>query len=171
MPRGPRTAPRVELATPTLPHRYSPRPYQHAFWTAMTGGCRYAALVWHRRAGKDTTAFNWLITAAMQRVGTYYYVFPTFQQGKRVVWEGITDGEPFLRHIPVELIADRNETDMRVKLVNGSIFQIIGSDRVDDMRGPNPIGVVFCEYGKQHPHAWEVGAPIIPQNKGRAAFA
>lgn len=162
---------RPALATPTLPYEYAPRPYQQPFWTAMGQGCRYAALVWHRRAGKDTTAFNWLISAAMQRVGTYYYVFPTFQQGRRVVWEGITDGQPFLRHIPEALIASRNETDMRIVLVNGSAFQIIGSDRYDDMRGPNPVGVVFSEYGKQHPSAWEVVAPIIRQNQGWAVFA
>jgi hypothetical protein len=163
--------PRPALATPELPHDYVPRPYQQRFWDAMRQGCRYAALVWHRRAGKDTTAFNWLLCAAMQRVGTYYYVFPTFQQGRRVLWDGITDGQPFLRHVPEPLIKSRNETDMRIQLVNGSVFQIIGSDRYDDMRGPNPVGVVFSEYGKQHPGAWEVVAPIIRQNKGWAVFA
>ena len=171
MGRPTRTLPRPEVATVTLPHAYTPRAYQQPFWTAMQQGCRYAALVWHRRAGKDTTAFNWLITAAQQRVGTYYYVFPTFQQGRRVVWDGITDGQPFMRHIPAELIASKNETDMKVAFVNGSVFQIIGSDRYDDMRGPNPVGVLFSEYGKQHPGAWEVVAPIIRQNRGWAVFA
>ena len=50
---------------------------------------------------------------AMQRTGTYYYVFPTFQQGRRVLWDGITDGQPFLRHVPEALITSRNETDMK----------------------------------------------------------
>ena len=154
-----------------LPHRFTPRPYQVPVLTALESGTRYACLVWHRRAGKDTTAFNWLIWAAQQRVGNYYYVFPTMTLGRKTIWEGRNEeGMSFLDHIPPELIVSKNETDMRVVFPNGSAFQIIGSDRYDDMRGPNPVGVIMSEYSRQHPGAWQVLAPIIRQNKGWAVF-
>ena len=170
MGRPPRTPP-VQSAEIELPHRYTRRAYQRAFWTEMEHGRRYAVLVWHRRAGKDTTAFNWLITASQQRVGNYYYVFPTMALGRKLIWEGMNEvGMAFLDHIPPALIKDRNETDMRVEFHNRSAFQIVGSDRFDTMRGPNPVGVLLSEYSEQNPGAWQVLAPIIRQNKGWAVF-
>ncbi len=156
---------------PILPHRYTPRPYQVPFWRAMAQGARYAVLVWHRRAGKDTTAFNWLVWAALQRVGTYFYFFPTYTQGKKVIWLGRNKaGMPFLEHIPPALIAARNESELRITFVNGSSLQVIGTDDVDAVRGSNPVGCVFSEYATQHPQAWQVVAPILLENGGWAVF-
>jgi hypothetical protein len=137
----------------------------------MLGGCKYAALVWHRRAGKDTSVFNWVIAASQIRVGTYYYFFPTFQQGRRVLWEGRNrEGLRFLDHIPPEMIASKNETDMRISFVNGSAVQIVGTDNYDSIRGTNPVGCVFSEYASQNPNAFEVVAPILRENGGWAVF-
>src|SRR5262245_61969075 len=157
---------------PPLLQHYTPRPYQQPFWDAMLGGqARYAVLVWHRRAGKDTTAFNWLICAAMQRVGTYFYFFPTYTQGKKVIWLGRNrEGMPFLDHIPPPLIAKRNESELRITLVNGSTIQIMGVEDVDALRGTNPVGCVFSEYATQHPQAWQVVSPILLENGGWAVF-
>lgn len=171
MGRPTRTPAKPAEAVAALPHRYTPRGYQRPFWQEMLTGRRYAVLLWHRRCGKDTTAFNWLLVASQMRVGNYYYVFPTMTLGRKVIWEGRNfDGMLFRDHIPPALIAGTNETDMRVTFQNGSAVQIIGSDRFDDLRGPNPVGVLFSEYAKQHPAAWQVVAPIIRQNKGWAVF-
>lgn len=162
---------------------FAPRAYQEPLiryiFDGGTKGKR-AVVVWHRRAGKDMTLLNCLITAAIyDRVGTYYYLFPTYGQGKKIIWDGIDGGgRKFLSYIPVELIAlDRsgkpkiNETDMQIELVNGSIIQIIGTDRIDSIVGTNPVGCVFSEYSIQKPIAWNLIEPILAENGGWAAFA
>jgi hypothetical protein len=108
----------------------------------------------------------------LERVGTYYYVFPTYSQAKKVIWNGIDkDGNRFLDHFPVELIDGQpNEAEMRIKFKNGSIFQLVGSDNVDSIVGTNPVGVVFSEYSLQDPTAWGFVRPILAENGGWAIF-
>jgi intein/homing endonuclease len=61
---------------------------------------------------------------------------------------------------------------MRVKFTNGSIFQIVGSDCYDSLIGTNPKIIVFSEYAKTNPKAWEILGPIVddPDNGGIAIF-
>lgn len=164
---------------------YTPRTYQLALLNYLFGSVggprgKRAVVVWHRRAGKDITLLNALLTAALyDRVGVYYYLFPTYGQGKKIIWDGIDgNGRKFLSYIPDEAIARGrdgkpkiNETDMQIELVNGSIIQIIGTDRIDSIVGTNPVGCVFSEYSLQKPMAWNLIEPILAENGGWAAFA
>jgi phage terminase large subunit len=138
----------------------------------MAQGCKRAALIWHRRAGKDKTAINWMAHAAWNlKKGTYYYLFPTYAQGKKIVWDGMDrDGFPFIKHFPDELVESTNETEMQVRLKNGSVIQIIGTDRMDSIVGTNPVGVVLSEYSLQNPKAWQLVEPILLENGGWAVF-
>lgn len=158
----------------TIPHHFTPRTYQLDLMAALDSGYKRAVTVWHRRAGKDKTLFNIIIKKALERVGIYYYFFPEFSQGRRVIWDGIdNDGFKFLHHIPKELIVKPNglnKTDMKIELVNGSIIQIIGTDKFDKVRGSNPVGCVFSEYAFQNPAAWDVVRPILSANGGWAVF-
>ena len=157
----------------TLPveFKYRPRPYQLPFLKRMASGCKRAVLIWHRRAGKDTTVWNNLIIKALQRVGTYYYFFPTFNQGRKILWDGMDkDGFRILDYIPKELEEARNETEMQITLKNGSVLQVIGTDKIDNIVGTNPIGCVFSEYSIQNPRGWEFVRPILTENGGWAVF-
>src|SRR5262245_28067867 len=149
-----------------VPYNFSPREYQLPFFRAMESGKKRAVLVWHRRAGKDKTVFNFLVAEMLRRVGNYYYMFPTYAQGKKVIWEGKDKtGFPFLGHIPKELReGDPNNTEMKLTLKNGSLFQVIGSDNIDSVMGSNPVGCVFSEYALQDPNGWEYMSPILLEN-------
>ena len=71
----------------------------------------------------------------MERVGTYFYFFPTYNQGKKILWEGRDrDGFKFTDHIPEELRVRTNATEMLIEIQNGSIFQIIGTDNISSIR-------------------------------------
>ncbi|HEV2322122.1 MAG TPA: hypothetical protein VGT42_07140, partial [Gammaproteobacteria bacterium] len=76
------------MANVTLPKGWEARPHQKGLWRYLQDGGKRAVAVWHRRAGKDTTAINWTAAAAHQRIGTYWHMLPTATQGRRVVWEG-----------------------------------------------------------------------------------
>jgi hypothetical protein len=154
-----------------LPHHYEARDYQRPFFAAMKEGKKRAVLTWHRRSGKDKTALNFLIPEAMKRVGIYYHLFPTYNQGEKIIWDGIDKaGFKFLDHFPRELVLGKNETEMKIKLANGSIYQIVGTDNFNRIVGPNPIGCIFSEYALQDPRAWDLIRPILRENDGWAVF-
>lgn len=157
-----------------LPHEYTPRTYQKEVFEAWNQGKRRFVIVWHRRSGKDKTSLNFLICRMMERVGMYWYVLPTYEQARLIIWEGmgsgLNEGFPFIEHFPEELVEYKNEQRLEIGLVNGSIFRLIGSDHVDRIVGANPIGVVYSEYSLQYPSAWEFIRPILTENKGWAFF-
>ena len=127
--------------------------------------------MWHRRSGKDKTVINAVISKMIERVGTYYYFLPSYQQGKKILWLGADkSGMKFLEHFPDELVEDKNNSEMRIKLTNGSIFQIVGAENIDSIVGTNPIGVVFSEYPLMKPQVWDYIRPILAENEGWAIF-
>jgi hypothetical protein len=112
-----------------------------------------------------------MIRTAYLRVGTYYYIFPTYSQGRKILWQGRDrDGFPFMAHIPDSIVVKKHEQDMRIVLDNGSAIQVIGSDNIDSIVGTNPIGCVFSEYSLQDPRAWDYLRPILRENGGWACF-
>lgn len=152
--------------------KFQPRDYQLPLMKALEEGKKTRLLCcWARRAGKDVCAFNAIIRAALRKVAVYYYIFPTYSQAKKVIWDSITNkGERFLDYIPAELIKSKNSQEMKIELVNGSIIQLVGSDNVDSLVGTNPAGVVFSEYALQTPLAYQYLRPILLANGGWSLF-
>jgi len=157
----------------SLPYRYALRSYQVPAWKYMQGteeGKR-AVCVWHRRAGKDLFAINLIATKVFERVGTYWHLLPTYRQGRAIVWNGFTrEGRKFLDAFPKELVESIHMNEMRVTFKNGSIYQVVGTDDVDNLVGTNPVGCVFSEYSLQDPKAWDYIRPILAENGGWSMF-
>jgi phage terminase large subunit len=96
---------------------------------------------------------------------------PTYSQAKKVIWDASTnDGFRILDYLPNEFIAQKNQQEMKIRLNNGSLFQLIGSDNIDSLMGTNPKIVVFSEYALQTPDAWDFIRPILKVNGGTAIF-
>src|SRR5437899_9192357 len=107
-----------------IPFNYNPRPYQLPILRSLDSGIKRAVAVWHRRSGKEKTFINYVCKAAFQRAGTYFYMFPTYAQAKKVLWDGRDrEGFPFMGHFPREIVKSSNETELRKELVNGSAIQ------------------------------------------------
>lgn len=160
----------IEKQFVDIPAKFEPRWYQEPFMKAMDEGCQRAVCVWHRRAGKDKTFVNQCVKAMTRRVGTYYYYFPTMTMGRKIFWDGMDRlGMAFLEHFPPEFVKARNNQEMKITAVNGSIFQVIGTDRLDVV-GTNPVGCVFSEYSLQNPKGWDYVRPILAENNGWAVF-
>ena len=156
-----------------LPQNYKARDYQaEALHALQTERKKRAVWVWHRRAGKDKTALaGHMIPEMVTRVGNYYHWFPTATLGRKAIWQGKDkEGMPFIEHFPKQLIAGKpNEQLMQVKFINGSIYQIVGTDRMDVV-GPGPVGNIFSEYALQSPKGWDYARPILAENDGWAIF-
>lgn len=157
------------------------RPYNHQLptWAARRKGYKRFINVWHRRGGKDLNYLNMAVAEGLKRVGSYYYFFPTYSQGKKIIWDGKdNEGTRYLDYIPQQLIFDTNETELQVTLVHpqdkdkpGSVVQIIGADKMNFAVGTNPVGCIFSEYSVMRPSAWQLMDPVLAANGGWAAFA
>jgi phage terminase large subunit len=152
--------------------KFVPRSYQIPIIDALENkGYKRVLAILPRRAGKDITAFNICIRALLRKRSVIYYIFPTYSQGKKILWDSITNtGEKILDYIPAELIESKNSQEMKIRFTNGSLFQIVGSDNYDSLMGTNPQGVVFSEYALQDPRAYQYIRPILTANQGWALF-
>ncbi len=156
---------------PIIKELYQPREYQIPIIKAFDNGFKRIVQIWHRRAGKDLTTLNLVIGEMVQRVGNYYYFYPTYGQGRKALWDNKTkDSKPYLSFFPKALIKKQNNHEMKIELTNGSLFQIIGLENVDNVMGPNPRGCVFSEYSLLNPRAWDLIRPILAENGGWAIF-
>lgn len=160
------------MAELTLPYQFSPRPYQDRAMNFFDDGGRRGVYVWSRRSGKDVTFGHQACKAAHERRGTYFHMLPTFTQAKRNFWDAIDDRERRIldQCFPKALRTKTNESEMKIELRCGSVWQLIGADSFDSVVGSNPVGIVLSEYALIDPRAWQFFRPILAQNNGWAAF-
>lgn len=142
---------------------------------ALDSGFKRVLAILPRRAGKDITALNYVIRKMWEEPGVYYYIFPTYSQAKKVIWDSITnEGKKILDYFPPELVTQLNAQEMKIRMKskNGkeSLFQLIGSDNYDTLMGTNPRGCIFSEYALQDPMAYQYIRPILTANGGWALF-
>ena len=148
--------------------RFIARPYQMPLIRAFTERkvLKFIAL-WPRRAGKDLCAWNLMIKEALRVKGNYWYVWPSFAQARRGLWETITNtGETFFDYIPKQLIVSKHDSLMRLTLFNNSIIRLVGSTDVDSLRGSNCKGIIFSEASIQHSGCYMTLQPIVAANPG-----
>jgi hypothetical protein len=165
----------------TIPYKFVPRDYQLKVFQALDGELgkpesklKRVFLRWHRRAGKDKVCWNYLIKAAVETPGNYFYVWPTAAEGRKALWENIdSDGMRALDHIPKELVKNINNQEMLVRLHSGpdlsgeSTIRLIGSDiNPDAIRGVSTKGMVSTEFDYQEPGTYKVLMPALRQTGG-----
>lgn len=152
--------------------RFQPRSYQLPIAQALEDkGFKKIIVVMPRRAGKDVLCFNLMIRQALRVVGIYYYIFPTYAQARRVIWDSLTNrGLRFLDYIPPSLIEATNSQEQKIRLINGSLIQLLGSDNIDSLVGTNPRGVCYSEAALQDPRAYQFLRPALAAIDGWCIF-
>jgi len=174
-----------------IPYRWEPRLYQDDAWQARRNHILRECLCWHRRAGKDLFSINEIGVSNMERPGLYWHCFPTQLQGRKTIWDGVTDdGRPFLDHFPgfkkpgakESLVESVRQDLMQIKFKatrdplthemreTGGTYQIIGLDDPDSTVGPNPFGIVYSEWSICPERAWHLHKPMLNANGGWAIF-
>jgi phage terminase large subunit len=148
------------------------RPYQTELQRVLFGGISKRILVeWPRRAGKEVITWNFIIHASIIDPGMYIMTYPTNVRARKILWQGaaLINGvnTKFLDMIPPKLIAKKDNTEMTIELVNGSLIWIVGCD-IDPgkLRGTNPRGMVLSELAFSDPHVMYTMLPVFRQNGG-----
>lgn len=149
--------------------KFQCRWYQKDLWNAIEKqGYRKVIAVLPRRAGKDITCWNLAIRQCLRKVCLVYYALPTYGQARKTVFDAITiDGLRFLDFVPKQLVESINVSEMKIRFINGSILQCIGADSYEtSLVGTNPYAIIFSEYARCHPKAYEYARPILAANLG-----
>src|SRR3989304_2430407 len=156
--------------------RFNLRSYQKPLWDAVLNkGKKESYALWHRGAGKDFTCLNIVIEAMKRKVGFYPYFFPTYEQGKEILWNGIdNNGNRFLSYFPEHLRIRTIQDEMRIEFKNGSIFRIMGTgdlESVNKKRGLNIDGAVMSELAWHRSDIWDnVLRPSVQKKDGWVIF-
>ncbi|MGQ3018324.1 hypothetical protein [Phenylobacterium sp.] len=156
-----------------LPAGWRPRPYQTALWRYLEDGGLRADVAAHRRWGKDDVALNWAAVSAIQRPGVYWHLLPEAAQARKAIWEAVnphTGRRRIDEAFPPAIRVSTRDGDMSIRLANGSVWQVLGSDNYDSLVGAPPVGVVFSEWALAKPEAWTYIRPILAENGGWALF-
>ena len=144
-----------------------PRDYQMGSWRALDNGARNILISHPRRHGKDVTTASILSKKAMERVGSYYYLFPTRKWAERAIWNNIvTIGEKSGHLIdlifPPEIVLNKNNTDLKLTLINGSLVNMGGTDNLDFV-GQGGYGYALSEFSLHKEEVTGFLAPILDE--------
>ncbi len=144
-----------------------PRFYQIGCWKALDNGARNILISWPRRHGKDVTTASILSKRAIQRVGSYYYLFPTRKWAERAIWNNIVTIGNKSGHLldlifPPEIVSYKNNTDMKLGLINGSVINFSGTDNLDFV-GQGGYGYALSEFSLHKEEVTGFLAPILDE--------
>mgnify|MGYP000099286566 CR=1 FL=1 len=126
---------------------------------------RFKIVAAGRRFGKSyLSAWILLIKAIQSDSKDVFYIAPTFQQAKDIMWAMLTE-------LGRDLIAQAYENTAVLTLINGRKIYLKGSDRPETLRGVGLAYVVLDEYASMKPQAWEpIIRPTLADVKGEALF-
>lgn len=138
---------------------------------------RFKVVAAGRRFGKSYLACVTLLLAALEdtHVGLsgqeydlalkeVYYVAPTFEQAKSIMW-------PLIKTLGRSIIVTTHENTATCTLSNGRRIRIKGADRPDSLRGIGLSYVVLDEYAFMKEDVWEkILRPALSDVEGRAMF-
>jgi phage terminase large subunit-like protein len=126
---------------------------------------RFKVVAAGRRFGKSRLAAWILLIKALQSDSKdVFYIGPTFQQSKDIMWA-------MLKELGDGLIAAAHENTAVLTLVNGRKIYLKGSDRPDTLRGVGLAYVVLDEYASMKPNVWEqIIRPTLADVRGGAMF-
>lgn len=152
---------------------FTPRDYQVPVLKAFDAGLRKFVLRWHRRAGKDEICLNMSAKGAMTTIGNYWHMLPDYSQARKAIWTAVnpkTGRKRIDEAFPLEIRKKTSDDSMYIEFINGSTWQLVGSDNYDKLVGAGTVGLVFSEYALANPAAWDYFRPMIAENGGWAFF-
>ena len=126
---------------------------------------RFKVVAAGRRFGKSRLAAWTLIIEALKCTEKdVFYVAPTYQQARDILWS-------LLKEIARDVTASAHENTSVLTLVNGRKIYLKGSDRPDTLRGVGLAYVVIDEYADMKPQVFEqILRPALADVRGGALF-
>lgn len=148
------------------------RDWQRPLVKYFRDGGKRADVVAHRRAGKDRVALFIELEQMLASPCEAWHALPSYKQARKVVWDALTkEGERVIDvAFPPAICRKRHEDEMKIELVNGALWRLVGADNFDSLVGANPRHVTFSEYALTSPLANDFVRPILAENGGTALY-
>ena len=106
--------------------------------------------------------------ATTKKDARYAYIAPYREQAKTVAWNYL---KHYASNVVIDPAHDFRESDLTVRLFNGSHVRLFGADNPNALRGMYLDGVVMDEFADMRPSLWgEVIRPTLSDRKGWAVF-
>lgn len=125
---------------------------EHDIQTALVNDkVRFKVVPAGRRSGKTERAKRFVVREAMREPGPYFVAAPTRDQVKRIYWQDLK------RLCFTSVLGDRSvsESELQIRLPNGSTISLIGLDQPQRMEGVLWIGGVIDEIADVRDGAWQ----------------
>ena len=127
---------------------------------------RFRVLVAGRRFGKSYLSCIELIRGAIDKPGeTFFYCAPTYRMAKDIAWKTLKS------LVPPKWVKSKNESDLKIELVNGSMIELKGTENAMALRGRSLSGCVLDEAAFMDSGVWfEVLTPRFSRQTGLGAI-
>lgn len=159
-------------ATPSVgpTRRWTPLEHHAEQWRLWTSKARFRVVPAGRRSGKTEIAKRWVVSRACHldvQGRKYAFAAPTRDQAKRIYWSDLKSLVP-----RVWLAEDPRETDLELKLINGTRLCVVGMDRPERIEGEPLHGIILDEYANMKAEAWtENISPALDTPNQRPGWA
>lgn len=142
-------------------------PIQQQYFACQS---RFIAVPAGRRSGKTEIAKRKLahkaLTFSDASDGWFVCSAPTFAQAKKIYWEDMKKLIP-----PLYVVGRPSESDLTIKLFNGSKIQVVGMDKPERAEGAPLDGIIMDEYANMKKKAWTDHVRPALSTVGRPGFA
>lgn len=111
--------------------------------------------------------------AAFERIGNYWHMLPEYSQARKAIWDAVnphTGRKRIDEAFPPELRKTTRNQEMQIEFLNGSTWQVVGSDNFNSLVGSAPAGIVYSEWALANPAARAYLRPIVAENDGWQIF-
>ena len=128
---------------------------------------RFRVVCAGRRSGKSVLSRLIVLKWALENVGNYWIVSPSYRQAKMIHWNEIR------KEIPREWVEKTNDTELSITLKNGSIIELKGAENPDALRGVKLRGLVIDEIASIRNWDWlwsEVLRPTLTDYEAPTLF-
>ena len=125
---------------------------EHPVQTALVNDkVRFKVVPAGRRSGKTERAKRFVVREAMREPGPYFVAAPTRDQVKRIYWADLK------RLCFTSVLGGRavSESELQIRMPNGSTISLIGLDQPQRMEGVLWIGGVIDEIADVREGAWQ----------------
>jgi len=125
---------------------------EHPTQTALVNDrVRFKVVPAGRRSGKTERAKRFVVREAMREPGPYFVAAPTRDQVKRIYWNDLK------RLCFTSVLGDRSvsESELQIRLPNGSTISLVGLDQPQRMEGVLWIGGIIDEIADVREGAWQ----------------
>jgi len=100
-------------------------------------------------------------------------MLPQAAQARKAIWDAVnphTGRKRIDEAFPLPLRRATRGQEMQIEFINGSTWQVVGSDNFNSLVGSTPAGVVYSEWALAKPAARAYLRPIFAENNGWQMF-